>query len=622
MEIIKYEETGSAEYPYAVSFNRNAKTLRHFNDFAGVLGRLRVKRYDVKLNAWLIDEQGLEAFEALDKRLFPPKKTMKDKMKDLVSVETKKVSDWKNIGTGMKLNLYDYQKQIVKFIIDSHDQEESHDTLIVAPCGAGKTPSLLAAYLELHNRGIITGPGMIVVKASLKVQWYHEVKKFTNLTPRIVKTYSECVSKEEGMIKRREKKLAGTEDADEKKILEKEIKELKKIETDIFKKQFEGADLYILNYECLNDEKVNKKLQKLDIQFISGDEIQYTKAASAKRSRSLYKFNEAKVKIGATATPVQRDPRDIYGIFKFIHPDLFRTQKDFNALYLRYGYGYRVIGAKNEKLLNSKINPYMYILTKEEVSKHLPKLMVSQRYCAFSDKQQEVNDAFMEELDELNEKLKSITKGMTEEQVLTDKSAIEVNSAISARQTFLQELTLSEELLKESDSPIASKFITGDKGPKIDIMKDLVAEIIDSGEKVVIFSRFARMQSIITDAIHSVPELKNTNIAYIRGEFSADQRYKEAYSKFRDDDSYKVLICSDAGAEGVNLSKCKYMIEMEPAVSYAIQTQRHGRLERADSIHDNVQVFQLITENSWDEIMLKSINKKQQFDASIVKGKG
>ena len=138
MEIIKYEETGSAEYPYAVSFNRNAKTLRHFNDFAGVLGRLRVKRYDVKLNAWLIDEQGLEAFEALDKRLFSPKKTMKDKMKDLVSVETKKVSDWENIGTGMKLNLYDYQKQIVKFIIDSHDQEESHDTLIVAPCGAGR----------------------------------------------------------------------------------------------------------------------------------------------------------------------------------------------------------------------------------------------------------------------------------------------------------------------------------------------------------------------------------------------------------------------------------------------------------------------------------------------------
>lgn len=62
------------------------------------------------------------------------------------------------------------------------------------------------------------------------------------------------------------------------------------------------------------------------------------------------------------------------------------------------------------------------------------------------------------------------------------------------------------------------------------------------------------------------------------------------------------------------------MIEMEPAVSYAIQTQRHGRLERADSIHDNVQVIQLITENSWDEIMLKSIAKKEKFDAQIVKG--
>lgn len=70
----------------------------------------------------------------------------------------------------------------------------------------------------------------------------------------------------------------------------------------------------------------------------------------------------------------------------------------------------------------------------------------------------------------------------------------------------------------------------------------------------------------------------------------------------------------------LNLSLCKYLIELEPAVSYAIQTQRHGRLERADSVHDTVFVTQLIASNSWDEIMMKSIEKKEKFDMSIIKG--
>ena len=62
------------------------------------------------------------------------------------------------------------------------------------------------------------------------------------------------------------------------------------------------------------------------------------------------------------------------------------------------------------------------------------------------------------------------------------------------------------------------------------------------------------------------------------------------------------------------------MIEIDLAESYALQTQRHGRLERADSIHNTVFVYQLITKNSWDEIALKIINKKQYYDNAIVKG--
>lgn len=602
---------------YRVDFNGEKYNLKYFDLFANTIGFIEDKSYDMAEDSWVVGEKGLASLRKLEEKLYP---SMKKKLEKIGKVEMKTVSDWYDIGSEMKLQLYDYQKQVVKFIVDSHG-DNSHDTLIVSPCGSGKSPMAIAAYLECKKRGIVDGPGMIVVKASLKIQWEKEVSKFSGLVPRVIRTYKDVVSREESLLKRKQEALENVSSKEEEKSLKKEIKLVKSKIKEKFGEQFTGADLYILNYETLNDDKVQSEMLKIAPQFIVSDEVQYVKSSSTKRAKSLYKFNKAKVKIGETATPVQRDPHDIFGIFKFVHPELFPKKTNFSAMYVRYGYGYRIIGAKNEKQLNGKISPYMFILTKEEVAKQLPRLVVTQRYCRFSDKQQAVNDKFFEELEELHEKEKSISRGMTEEQMKSNPEVLDLEAAITSRQTFLQELTLSEKLLEESDSRIASQFITGSPDEKISLMKDLVSEIIESGEKVCIFSRFAKMQPIIADAIRSIPGLKNVGIAYIRGELSPEQRFEEAYTKFRDNDNYKVLLCSDAGAEGLNLSLCKHLIEMDLATSYAVQTQRHGRLERADSVHDTVYVTQLIMENSWDEIAKKVIDKKEKFDLSIVKGR-
>ena len=599
---------------YSVKFNQKIKNAAsYFNRFINVIGRIQNKSFDSSTRSWIIDESGMKMLEAEDLRLFPAK-NMNNRYKNIIKSESKDVCDWQDIGKDMKLGLYDYQKKVVKFAVDNHD---GYSTLIVSPCGSGKTPMGIAAYIEARKRGIISTPGLIVVKASLKTQWAKEIDKFSDLTPGIIYSYKECVSKIDGIIKRREKKLE-TAKLDYKDELEAELIQLKQKKESLFDDQFKNKDLLILNYETLKDAEVKKKLHSMKLQFIFADEIHYVKSDEAKRSKALCEFNEATIKIGATATPVQRDPRDIFGIFKFVKPDLFPKKSAFSALYVRFaGFG-RVIGAKNEKKLNEKISPSMYILTKEEVSKQLPKLVVSQRYCDFEPKQQAVNDKYMEELEELKEKEKAITLGMTEAEMKSSEEIMKLEAAITSRQTFLQELTLSEELFEHSDSDLAKKFITKSNDNKMDLMADLVSEIIDSGEKVCIFSRFARMQPIIAERIHK--ELKDVKIAYINGSLNSEQRYEEAYTKFRDDDDYKVLICSDAGAEGLNLSKTKYMIEMDLAVSYAIQTQRHGRLERADSVHDTVFVYQLIMNNSWDEIGLKIVDKKEKYDMSIVKG--
>ena len=69
----------------------------------------------------------------------------------------------------------------------------------------------------------------------------------------------------------------------------------------------------------------------------------------------------------------------------------------------------------------------------------------------------------------------------------------------------------------------------------------------------------------------------------------------------------------------ISLSKCKNLIEYDLADSYADMIQRHGRVKRSNSVSKVSNIYQLIVEESWDEVQLRIINKKEKYDADIIK---
>ena len=574
---------------YAIKFN-STQCFSHFDDFAYLIGQINAK-FNVKDGSWLIRNEDFQLFQELDLRLYPPKtQLIKTTTNSLIKANKKTVSNYNSIGATMKITPYEYQKRVIKFMLDTKH------CLIVSPCGSGKTPMGVGLFVEARKQHKISNnaKGLIIVKASLKKQWCSEVEKFSNYTSSIINSY----------------------------------KSFSKNKRDIlFENQFnDNVDLFITNYETLKDAKVSDKLlNAMNIEFVFADEIHYAKGDTTDRAKALYKFNDILFRVGATATPVQKDPRDLFGIYKFIKPDLFPKKNMFNKTYIKWGGFGRPIGSLNEADLNRKIEPYSIVITKEEVSKQLPKLTVIQRYCEFNSVQLEMNNKLMTELDELHQQEEALKSTLSEAEAKTNKDLIKIETGIMMRQTFAQELADSEELLKLSESKSAEKYITNQADNKIALLIDLIDEILSSGEKVCVFSKFATMQDIISrriekEARKSGSIFKNINIAYVNGTLNSNQRFDEVYNKFRDTDNYKVLLMSDAGAEGINLSNCKYMIEVDLADSYAIQVQRHGRLERADSVHDNVFVYQLIMKESWDEIAQKIINKKKNYDDTIIKG--
>lgn len=521
-----------------------------------------------------------------------------------------------NIGSTLKMKPYKYQKKLI------YDICMHQELLLVSPCGSGKTIIGIGAFLELKKNNLISQDsiGVILVKSTLKIQWQKEIEKFSFLSSNIIKTNADITSGYRAKIKALKSKVKSCKDKKTIKEYKDKIKQYEKAAKELFVAQFNGYNLLILNYEALKDESISNTLKTLNIEYIFADEVHKISNRKAQISQAAYAFNYIKYKIGATATAISNNPENIFGLYSFIAPELFPSYNSFAKSYIRFaGYG-KVIGAKNETALSNRYKNNIVVLTKEEVSKHLPKLSVIQQYCEMTQEQQSVSDTIMSELNEVKDKEYELSKNASNTSELDNSKEYQgIKAKIMMLQTFAQEIADDPRLLLHSDSEYASKYqLVHNQSPKTELALELITEIIESGEKVVIISKYVKMLDILRNEI-----IKKFNqqfkIATVNGSMSDQERYNNIYTKFRDSKEYKVLLMSDAGSTGTNASTAQYIIEFDLAESYATQTQRHGRIERADSIHKNVFVYQLIAKNSYDEIQQKIVSKKEGYDNNLIK---
>lgn len=521
-----------------------------------------------------------------------------------------------DIAVNTKLPPYLYQKQCIYKCMDK-------SRLIQLPCGTGKSLIGLALLLYVkENDKSFAGPAIFVVKATLKIQWLDEVSKFTDFKASVIDTYKSCTSKYLRKIKKCEDKInelmkiSAIKNKDKISELNDEISEVKEQASSVFAEMFNSSnDILILNYETLADDIVRNTLVNINPQFFYVDEIDCIKDPDTKRNKNLNVFNNAKYKFGATATPIRKNPVDLFGIFSFLKPDLFTNRYVFEDRFTKKYYN-RVCGSKNEKELTNIIYPYIFTRTLEEVSDQMPKQVVVQKYCELTDKQLKMHKKLMAEIEEFKSQQELIAARISPNLLKSNKEYERLNGNIVARQTFAQMLCDSEELLQMSDSNLSKQYITKSPSTKIALCIELVKAIINSGEKVCIFSRFLGIQDILEREINKL-NIENLEVAKITGGVNNEDRH-EAVKYYNTSSTCNILLASDAAEAGLNLPNTKYMIEFDLADSDAKQTQRHGRITRADSIHKNVIVYQLIAEESYDEIAQMIIEKKAKYAEDIL----
>ena len=448
---------------------------------------------------------------------------------------------------------FDYQIDGIKFGL-SHKRW----LLLDAP-GLGKTLQMIYLAQELKERNEISHCLVICGVNSLKHNWKSEIEKHSNLSVHILgeKINSKGVAKVGGIKDRLE-------------------------DLNVEREEF----FTITNIETLRDSNIVKAINsgKTKFDLILFDECHKAKSVSSQQSKGLQKL-DAKYKVAMTGTLLTNNPIDAYVPLKWLGIEN-STATNFKYYYCVFGgyFGNEIIGYKNTDVLKDQLSKCSLRRTKDLLD--LPPKTVIQEYVTM-----DTNQLYL---------YNNIVDG-----IVTQVDKVHLNPAnILSLTTRLRQATASPWVLSSEDIPSA----------KVDRAKDLVEEIVENGDKVIIFSVFK-------DPLNKLyTELSQYNPVLVTGDV-ADSQVEINKKIFQENSDCKLMLATTQKAgTGLTLTAASYAIFLDTPWTAAEFEQSQDRIHRIGA-NKNVFIYELITKDTIDERVHDIVQTKEAISDFIIDDK-
>ena len=491
--------------------------------------------------------------------------------------------------------LYDYQKYGAKFACD---RIAKYGFAIISDgCGLGKTPQGIQVMLNMYHNAVIRN-FIIICKKSVKTQWRDEIRKFA---PAFAEPYPIHVV--EGTAAKRRK---------------------------IYRQIQKTGGITIVNYQTfLNDEN---ELAAINKGFCIIDEAHIVSTYGTKTNFAMARCLKNIPTLYLTGTPILSNPEQIYGIISInksgyfaMNHTQFKNRYIVSAMSGRRQY---MVGVKNLDELRNKVQNTVIRRTEYEVSVELPSTIEKNVICPMDDVQKKLTEALKQKQDELegaaadmNQKVSQAYKNgnMAQAQKLAQTlEALEscTKALIAARQACADDPCMFHFTNSKFLKTNFEKFVPNSykSSSKVETALDIIGDILDSGEKVIIFSKFVTSLNILSTRIAN--EFKIAPLMYTGMQNDNDR--ETVKREFQNNPSYPVLLASEAGAEGLNLQVSNHLINFNLPDTSAIYTQRVGRIRRVGSAFDKVHIYNLMTEDSADIRKWEHIQQTKQLDDAFI----
>ena len=413
--------------------------------------------------------------------------------------------------------------------------------------GLGKTVQALALLTKAKEEEG-DAPSLIVCPTSVLSVWRQEVKKWApTLT---VATWH------------------GADRAESRRLLKK-------------------ADIVVTTYAILRRDI--DELSKIRFRYAILDEAQYIKNWATSTAKSAKQL-KADHRLALSGTPVENHLIDLWAIFDFLAPGFLGKLSDFQKNYVRPIEDHDL---KTLEALRARIRPFVMRRKKEDVASELPPKTEQTLFVQFGKSQLGLYNRILKAA-------KAEIQGRVEE-VGLEKSQMTILAAL----TRLRQVCCDPRLLGMPDASALPP------SAKLDAFKELMADAVGSGRKVLVFSQFVEMQKLLGDALN---ELK-IDFLWLHG---GTKNREEMVSQFQSKSGPPVFLISlKAGGSGLTLTEADTVVHFDPWWNPAVEDQATDRAHRIGQ-DKPVMVYRLVVEDTVEQKMVELGARKREVAESAL----
>lgn len=336
-------------------------------------------------------------------------------------------------------------------------------------------------------------------------------------------------------------------------------------------------DIVIASYALLRNDL--EHYAKTEFSYMVLDEAQYIKNPKSQIARAVKCLN-TRWRLALTGTPIENHLSELWSIFDFLMPGFLSTLSYFRAMY-----------GEDYGRLQKKIHPFILRRTKAEVLKELPPKNEIDSFCELLPEQELI----------YRRVLQSQRKELLAVLNTTDIGKLQLN--ILACLLKLRQVCCHPALLKDAKTIVESA--------KFNQFKELLEEILENDSKVIVFSQFVEMLTIIRSFLNE----QKLKYAYLDG---STKNRQEVIDGFNNNPELKIFLCSlKAGGLGINLTSANYVIIYDPWWNPAVEQQAMDRVYRIGQTKE-VFVYKLITKGTVEEKILALQNKKRSLIDAVI----
>ncbi|HEV8052898.1 MAG TPA: DEAD/DEAH box helicase [Parachlamydiaceae bacterium] len=317
------------------------------------------------------------------------------------------------------------------------------------------------------------------------------------------------------------------------------------------------------------------------------DEAQAIKNSNSQTAQSVTRL-KAGFRLSITGTPIENHIMELWSHFNFLMPDLFGDEKAF-ASEVQAG----MSDPRFHKRIRRTIRPFLLRRRKEQVAKDLPEKIEQTIWVEMGEEQRAVYESFLSGV------RKRLLAKVSADGI--SKHRIEVLEAIMRlRQICCSPLLVSSEGMKESA-----------ESAKLDILMQDLETVIEEGRKVLVYSQFTSMLSLIGARVKE----KGWKSVYLDG---STQNREKVVTEFQENPEVSLFLISlKAGGIGLNLTAADYVFLYDPWWNNAVENQAIDRAHRIGR-KDTVIAKRYITAESIEEKMMKLKAAKSALSTDLL----